>query len=126
MLLKSINEKITFQLDQTKDRKFNGNGKIQGKKNPGGNIDSKDIIHDNNKNHLHWRLKEDENFSKIFYKNQKECPRTLEGKNICMKFFLGGICTKSCPRSHTLSREDKKKFEAFVNQCREGAGKPDF
>jgi hypothetical protein len=84
------------------------------------------MIHDNDKNHSHWRLKEKENFAQVFYKNQKECPKNSEGKLICMKFFLRGICNKSCPRSHTLSKEDEKKFKSFLRDCREGASKPDF
>lgn len=126
MLPKSINDKIISYLDQSKEGKFNGNGKFQEKKKQGGNNDGKDIVHDNDKNHLHWRLKENENFSRTFYKNQKECPKTSEGKYICMKYFLCGICTKSCPRSHTLSKEDEKRFESFIKDCREEASKPDF
>lgn len=126
MLPKSINDKVLSQ-QENKDGKFNGGGKHNGKKVPGGEFDkNKDIIHDTDKNHSHWRLKENENFAQTFYKNQKECPRTSDGKQICMKFFLRGLCTKSCPRTHTLNKEDEKKFETFINNCREGAGKPDF
>jgi hypothetical protein len=71
-------------------------------------------------------LKENENFAQVFNKNQKDCPKKSNGKYICMKFFLHGICNKSCPRSHTLSKEDEKKFETFLHHCREGVSKPDF
>jgi hypothetical protein len=67
------------------------------------------------------KLKKKENFGKIFYSNQKECPKTTEGKMICMKFFLRGVCTKSCNRVHSLSGDDKKKFDAFIKACREKA-----
>jgi hypothetical protein len=127
MLPKSINDKILLQLENYKEGKVNGGSKHQGKKFPSGNQDqNKEIIYDNDKNHSHWRLKENENFAKVFYKNQKECPKDSDGKHICMKFFLRGICNKSCSRSHNLSKEDEKKFETFINKCREGASKPDF
>jgi hypothetical protein len=127
MLPKSINDKILLQLENYKEGKVNGGSKHQGKKFSSGNQDqNKEIIYDNDKNHSHWRLKENEKFAKVFYKNQKECPKDSDGKHICMKFFLRGICNKSCSRSHNLSKEDEKKFETFINKCREGASKPDF
>jgi len=43
---------------------------------------AKDLVHDNDKNHSHWHLKDNENFSRIFYKNQKECPQTSDGKKL--------------------------------------------
>jgi len=124
MLPKPKIDKIQAQQDFNKEGKFNNGGKNPGKK---GDFDkNKELVYDSEKNHSHWRLKDNENFSKIFYKNQKECPQTSDNKQICMKFFLRGICTKSCQRSHSLSKEDEKKFEAFVYKCREGASKPDF
>jgi hypothetical protein len=127
MLPKSISDKISFQLEHNKDGHNNGGKKHNGNKVPGGEINNKkDIVHDNDKNHSHWRLKENENFANVFYKNQKECPCTTDGKQICMKFFLRGICVKSCPRTHNLSKEDEKKFEAFITDCRNGASKPEF
>jgi hypothetical protein len=82
---------------------------------------------DQDKNHFRWRVRENENFHSIFYSNQKKCPKTKEGKFICMNFFLRGFCDKSCPRSHKLSQEEEKAFDSFVSACHEGqAGKPDF
>jgi hypothetical protein len=78
------------------------------------------------KNHSHWHLKDNGNFTQTFYKNQKECPQSSNGKQICMKFFIQGICTRSCPRSHPLMKEDEKKFKSFLLRCRVGASKPDF
>jgi len=57
----------------------------------------KDIITDNDPKHAHWHLQDGENFSKLFYFNQKKCPKTKDGKIICMKLFIRGICDKSCP-----------------------------
>jgi hypothetical protein len=87
----------------------------------------KDIITDNDPKHAHWRLQDGENFSKLFYFNQKKCPKTKDGKIICMKLFIRGICDKSCPRVQKLSADDEKAFDNFVGRCREGgAQKPDF
>ncbi len=124
MLPKSINDKIQSYQEQNKEGKFNKGGKQLGKK--GEHDKTKDIIHDNDKNHSHWHLKENENFAQTFYKNQKECPQSSDGKQICMKFFLRGIFTKSCPRAHNFMKEDEKQFKQFLLRCREGASKPDF
>lgn len=87
----------------------------------------KDIITDNDPKHAHWRLQDGENFSRRFYLNQKKCPKTKDGKLICMKLFIRGICDKSCSRAHKLSTKDEKAFDEFIGRCREGgAGKPDF
>jgi hypothetical protein len=106
MLPKSINDKIQSYQDQNKDEKFNNGGKHPGKK--GELKKNKDIVNDNDKNHSHWHLKDNENFARVLYKNQKECPQTLDGKQTCMKFFLRGICTKSCPRSHSFTKMTKR------------------
>jgi hypothetical protein len=95
-----------------------GQGKYNGKRLPDGNQDKQDLVHDNNKSHQHWKLKDNENFTKVFYKHQKECPKTHDGKLICMKFSLPRICTKSCTRAHILSPEDSKSFEVLIHECR--------
>jgi hypothetical protein len=74
---------------------------------------------------LLWRLKDNKNFSSVFYKNQKECLKTANGKKICMKFYKRGVCFKSCPRAHAMSKGKEKSFD-FIQNCREGASKPDF
>jgi hypothetical protein len=56
-----------------------------------------------------------------FTKIKKSVLKLQTGKN-CMKFFLQGLCNKSCPRAQSLTKEDEKKFEAFAHSCREGAG----
>jgi len=43
-----------------------------------------------------------------------------------MKFFLHGVCVKSCIRVHSLSADDTKKFDLFVADCRAKAAKTDF
>jgi hypothetical protein len=130
ILPKSIQDKVSLLLSANKDDKDKGNGLGRnGRRFPGATQDQKDkqdLVYDNDKNHQHWRLKENENFSKVFYSHQKDCPKTSEGKSICMKFFLRGVCTKSCPRVHNLSSKEKNKFEAFVTTCRELAPKADF
>jgi hypothetical protein len=76
---------------------------------------------------MHWHLQDGEIFSKLFYFNQKKCPKTSDGKLICMKLFIRGICDKSCNQVHKLSPEDETVFDQFANHCREGgASKPDF
>lgn len=131
MLPKSIADKVLTLLNPTKDDKDKGLGPGKGgKKFPGANQDSKDkqeLVYDNDKAHSHWQLKENENFSEVFYALQKDCPRTSEGKLICMKYFLRGVCVKSYNRVHSLSQEDSKKFDAFVSPCRAiAAAKVDF
>jgi hypothetical protein len=99
-----------------------------GKQNSGQdtNKNKQEIISDTDKNHASWRVKQGQDFLKVFYKNQRQCPKTHDGKPICMKFFIRGFCDKSCSRVHKLNQEDEKKIEKFVLQCREGASKPDF
>jgi hypothetical protein len=86
----------------------------------------KDIITNNDPSHAHWRLQEGENFSKRFYFNQKKCPKTKDGKLICMKLFIRGICDKTCTRVHKLSPDDEKAFDNFVAHCREGGAQKPF
>jgi hypothetical protein len=128
-LPKSISDKVLATLETPKDRdgKHPGGGKPLGRLGQGNDFNkNRDIITDSDKNHAHWKLREGENFAKVFYKNQRQCPKTQDGKQICMKFFLRGICDKSCTRVHKLSQEDEKKFDHFISSCREGAAKPDF
>jgi hypothetical protein len=102
-------------------------GKQEGKQDQNKSMSIKDVLMNNDPSHLRWRIKDGENFSKTFYSNGKKCPKTPDGKLICMRFFLRGICNKTCTRSHKLSKEDEKAFDNFVGHCREGgASKPDF
>jgi hypothetical protein len=78
----------------------------------------KDLITDDDKNHKKWRVKPGENFTKVFYFNQKKCPKNKDGKLLCMKFFLRGFCDASCTRIHKLTADDEKAFDKFVNDCR--------
>jgi len=132
---KSISDKIQNYLDQ-KDKDKNGK-KGEGKFGGGGNGNIKfkgqgdgkgkqDVIHNSDKSHPNWRLKDGENFSKLFYHRQKDCPKTANGELICMKFLIRGLCVSSCSRAHSLSQEDSKRFDEFVSWCRVGGQKPDF
>jgi hypothetical protein len=87
---KSISDKINFLLDNNKDGKHNGSGKFNERQNQGfeNNRSKPDLVSDNDKNHSKWRIKEGEDFAKTFYKNQRRCPKTSNGKSICMKFFI--------------------------------------
>jgi hypothetical protein len=53
----------------------------QGLKN-GGNYnnlqdkkDGKDLVTNNDKTYLKWHIKDGENYTNLFYKNQRKCPR---------------------------------------------------
>jgi hypothetical protein len=123
-LPKSINDKIYELKDEAKIP-----GKIPGQKfgQFKDKNTQKEIVVDNDKTHLRWRVKEGENYSNTFYKNKKKCPKTKEGKQVCMKLFLCGFCDKSCPHDHKLTKEEENKFDNFVGHCREGgASEPDF
>ncbi len=125
---KYISDKIAAIHDGSRDGKFQGGGKFQGKYGYGQDPHKgkQEIITDNDKNHATWHVKWGEDFAKVFYKNQKLCPKTHDGKTICMKYFLRGFCDKSCTRVHKLTPDDEKAFGHFVCSCREGAAKPDF
>jgi hypothetical protein len=126
-----LQDKLANLKTPEQDDRENPNGKntkLKGDKDPKNQFKSwKDIITDNDPKHAHWHLQDGENFSKRFYFNQKKCPKTKDGKLICMKLFICGICARSCTRAHKLSSKDEKAFENFVSHCREGgAQKPDF
>ncbi len=88
---------------------------------------NKDILIDNDKSHLRWRIKEGKNYSNLFYRNQKKCPKTKDGQSICMKLFLHGFFDKSCTHAHKLTKEEEINFDNFVNRRQEGGtAKPDF
>lgn len=132
LIPKSIQDKIPDLLDTNKlggggGGRFKGNedkNKYKDKKN-----EDKEVITDDNKAHQKWRVRDGESFSKVFYFNQKKCPKNKDGKLLCMKFFITGICNSSCQRIHKLTPDDEKAFDKFVISCREaneGKDKPDF
>jgi hypothetical protein len=125
---KSLSDKVTTTQDGTRDGKFYAGGKLQGKQGngPDPNKGKADMITDNNKNHANWKVKQGEDFAKVFYRHQRQCPKTHDGKSICMKFFIRGFCDKSCMRVHKLTPDDEAAFDQFILHCREGAAKPDF
>jgi len=123
---KAISEKIDNYLEKNSDKDNKGkNGRQNGGgngNNQDGNQKHQDMLYNSDKSNLQWRLQEGENFSKVFYVKQKECPKTA-----CMKFLVRGLCDKSCNRAHSISKEDSKKFDKFVADCREAAAvKKDF
>jgi hypothetical protein len=134
---KPIADKVQNYLENKDKDKGNG-GKQDEEKGGGGghgknrfkpNEDGKgkaEVVHNSDKSHPNWRLKDGENFSKLFYHRQKDCPKTSNGKLFCMKFLIRGICDSACTRAHTLSNEDSKRFDEFVSWCRSGGQKPDF
>jgi hypothetical protein len=120
---KSISDKVSVAQDGQCDGKFQGGGKFQGQQGNGYDPSKgkPEIIADNDKNHASWHVKQGEDFTKVFYKNQKLYPKTQEGKAICMKFFIHGFYNKSCSRVHKLSPEDEKNFVHFIFSCHKGA-----
>ncbi len=126
--IQSIPKSIMDKVENLNDKKNNDGGqdflKFRNKYR-----EDKKQIHNNDKAHLKWRLQDGETFSKIFFPNAKKCPKTKDGKQMCMKFLIRGICDPSCTRAHKLSTEDEKAFDKFFAACREeneGAMKPDF
>jgi len=138
-LPKTIIDKISNYLESNreKDNKDGKNGKNMGRNGQGnayrnsnadgrGKHDNQDVVYNQDKSHPHWRLRDGENFTKVFYNRGKECPKTKDGKVICMKFLIWGLCDASCNRAHSLSKEEAKEFDGFIQDCGEGASKPDF
>jgi len=134
---KPIMDKILNYLENNKEKEGKQDGKNgkNGGKNVSGNgpkhqdADSKgkqDIVYNKDKSHPHWKLRDGENFTKVFYSKGKECPKTQDGKIFCMKFHIRGLCDSGCTRAHNISKEDAKVFDGFIQDCREGASKPDF
>jgi hypothetical protein len=95
---KAISEKIDNYLEKNSDKDDKGkNGRRNGGgngNNQDGNQKHQDMLYNSNKSNPQWRLQEGENFSKVFYVKQKECPKTADGKLICMKFLVRGLCDK--------------------------------
>jgi len=109
----------------TKKIKKDG-GKTPGKGKP--DDDSK-TVYNNDKNHKRWRLQDGRQYSKVFFPFQKNCPKTKDGKQMCMKYLIRGFCDSSCTRVHKLSPEDEASFDIFYHKCRDnkdGSQKPDF
>jgi len=136
-LPKPIIGKISNYLESSKEKDGYGkngkngkNGHGNGHKNQGGegNIrqDKQDVVYNQDKSHPYWKLRDGENFTKVFYNRGKECPKTKDGKIMCMKFLIRGLCDASCNRAHSLSKEEAKEFDGFIQNCQEGAFKLDF
>lgn len=74
---------------------------------------NKEIIIDNDKSHLHWHIKDGKNYSTLFYRNEKKCPKPKDGQSICMKLFLHGVCDKSCTHAHKLTKKRHYRIRQF-------------
>jgi len=93
---RSIMDKIdeTEQKNHEKDQdKYLGQGQGLGnvKNKNKTNGDSKPI-YNNAKNHKRWHLTDGRIYSKVFYPDQKYCPKSKDGKKLCMKFLIRGFC----------------------------------
>ncbi len=126
--LQSLPRSISDKINDNDDKKTQDGGRDHNRfRNK--NKDGGKPIYNHDKNHLRWRLKEGEPFAKVFFPNQRKCPKTKDGKQLCLKFLIRGICDASCQRAHKLSTDEEKAFDKWVNSCREeneGAMKPDF
>jgi hypothetical protein len=69
---KSISDKVISTQEGTREGKFNTGGKPQGHQGNGNDFNKGkiEIINNTDKNHAHWRVKQCEEFAKVFYKNQ--------------------------------------------------------
>jgi len=124
---RTISDKIQNFLDnREKDNNGkNGDGKFCGGGNglnklklQGEGKGKQDVVTNPDKSHPNWRLKDGEKFSKIFYARQKDCPKTADGKVICMKFLIRvGLVVRSqifklgqsCrSKSHTVSTHNSR------------------
>jgi hypothetical protein len=122
--VEELESKVTNKNLDKNENIEKGNGKYKNKQ-----IEEGKPIYNNNKNHKRWRLQDGREYSKIFFPFQKQCRKTKEGKQMCMKFLIRGFCEASCPRAHQLSTDDETIFDKFYHKCREekeGATKPDF
>jgi hypothetical protein len=106
-------DKFTPDSENTNVKEHNGKklGKKREKQKHEKDLKKKQFIEDNNKQ---WHLKPNENFSYSFWKNTTHCPKTKNGKIICMKFFVKGICNKKCNRAHKLCAEEEEEFDNFM------------
>jgi hypothetical protein len=102
---KILNDKVNSIQEGSRNGKPEGNNKFNGKQGflQDSGKGKSEIITDSDKNHATWHVKQGEDFTKTFYKNQRQCPKTQDGKPICMKFFIRGFCDKSCTRAHRLN-----------------------
>jgi hypothetical protein len=112
---KQIVDKISNSLESNKQKDDNV-----------GKQDKQNVVYNQDKSHPHWRLRDGEKFTKVFYNGVKDCPKTKDGKFICMTFLIQGLCDASCNRAHSLSKEDAKVFNGFSQDCHEGASKLEF
>jgi hypothetical protein len=125
-LPKSIKDKIVKPVD---DKNIPGKfpGQRYGIQKDKDKNHQKELLVDNDKSPLCWRVMDGKNYSQLFYQNQKKCPKNKDCQPICIKLFLRGFCDKNCNQAHKMSKEEESEFDSFVACCREGGNsKPDF
>jgi len=121
-LPKSIIDKLSSH-DLNRDGKIKGGGGKSAGKSEQGDSDKQDLVYDNDKKHVSWCLKDNENFMTMFYKNQKDCPKTFEGRHLCMKFFIRGLCTINLAHVLTTYRRRMRKKSRHICSPLQGASK---
>jgi hypothetical protein len=77
------------------------------------NSGKSEIITDNDKNHIQWRAKNGKDFAKVFYKNMKQCPKTHDGKMICMNFSYVAFATNLAAEYTNLPLKTRKPLETL-------------
>jgi hypothetical protein len=123
---RSILDKI-----QESEKKLDKDDKKDGGKTPGKGKpdDDSKTVYNNDKNHKRWRLQDGRQYSKVFFPFQKNCPKTKDGKQMCMKYLIRSFCDSSVIRVHKLSPEDEASFDIFYHKChdnKDGSQKQDF
>lgn len=116
---KPISDKISNYLESNKE-KDGKNGKNNGRNGQGiankhkGSYDKNkaEVIYNSDKSQLHWRLKDGENFTKVFCNRQRDCPKMPDGNIICMKFLIRGLCifALSSSAKFTLAKTDVEEL----------------
>jgi hypothetical protein len=95
---KSILDKVQDlerKSEKDKDDKNKDGGRGNGKITQEDRNDAK-VVYNNEKNHKRWRLQDRRMYSKIFFPFQKNCPKTKDGKQMCMKFLIRRFCNSAC------------------------------
>jgi hypothetical protein len=64
-----------------------------------------------------FKLEAKESFQPYYDKSQ-DCPKFTNGLP-CMKFLLKGHCHTKCNRLHSLTKDQEKEFEQFINTIKD-------
>ncbi len=117
--LPSTIKSIFSSTDKENDRDLDNSNKIKGGKRK---LDDDDkqlgkIIDNKVKELQRFKLKAKESFQP-YYDKSRDCPKFSNGLP-CMKFLLKGHCHSKCTRLHSLSKDQEKEFEKFVNSIKD-------